>query len=141
AVTLKIMKVMKTLTALTITLALATSVAAQITTGSVRGTVKDVQGGVIPGATVTLINEAQGTRSTPAITDATGDFVFPNVSAAVYTVEVAMPSFKTLKRSGVAVSPGSRVTIGTVVIEVGGTSEIIDVKGEAPTIQATTGER
>ena len=127
--------------ALVIALAMTGSVSAQITTGSVRGTVKDVQGGVIPGATVTLVNEAQSTRSTPAITDLTGDFVFPNVPAAIYTVEVAMPSFKTLKRSGVAVSPGSRVTIGTVVIEVGGTSEVIDVKGEAPTIQATTGER
>src|SRR4026209_1256298 len=71
----------------------ATAAAAQITTGSVRGTVHDTQGGVIPGATVTLINEAQGTRSTPVVTDGSGDFVFPNVPAGNYTVEVAMPSF------------------------------------------------
>ena len=35
--------------------------AAQITTGTVTGTVKDSQGGVIPGATVVLISEARGT--------------------------------------------------------------------------------
>ena len=35
---------------------------AQITTGSVGGTVKDPQAGVIPGATVTLVSETRGTQ-------------------------------------------------------------------------------
>ena len=35
---------------------------AQITTGTVTGTVKDTQGGVIPGATVVLISETRGTQ-------------------------------------------------------------------------------
>ena len=39
---------------------------AQVNTGTVLGTVKDAQGGVIPGATVTLISEARGTRSAPS---------------------------------------------------------------------------
>src|ERR1700755_581082 len=38
---------------------------AQITTGTVSGTVKDVQGGVVPGATVVLISETKGTKSQP----------------------------------------------------------------------------
>ena len=37
----------------------ATPALAQITTGTVSGTVKDAQGGVIPGATVVLISETQ----------------------------------------------------------------------------------
>ena len=53
---------------------------AQITTGTVAGTVKDAQGGVIPGATVTLISETHGTRSAPVVTSGTGDFVFANVA-------------------------------------------------------------
>ena len=80
------------------------------TTGTVSGTVKDAQGGVIPGATVTLISEARGTQSTPVVTNETGDFVFGERRADTYTVEVTMPSFKTLKRSGVSVSPGSRAS-------------------------------
>ena len=75
-------------------------------TGTVLGTVKDAQGGVIPGATVTLISEARGTRSAPVVTNENGDFVFANVTADTYTVEVTLESFKTSQRSGIAVSPG-----------------------------------
>ena len=42
----------------------------QITTSTVTGTVKDQQGGVMPGATVTLISETKGTQTTPVVTSA-----------------------------------------------------------------------
>src|SRR3954454_4438965 len=100
--------------ALMVLLFAASPVSAQVTTGSVTGTVKDAQGGVIPGATVVLISEARGTRSAPATTGPSGDFVFPNVTVDTYTIEVTMSSFKTLKRTGVAVSAGSRVTAGVL---------------------------
>ena len=75
------------------------------------------------------------------MTSGTGDFVFPNVRPDTYTVEVALPGFKTLKRSGVRSAPGTRVALGTLTLEVGGTTEDVDVKGESPLIQATSGER
>ena len=84
------------------------SALAQVNTGTVLGTVKDGQGGVIPGAVVALISEARGTRSAPVMTNGNGEFVFANVTAETYTVEVALESFKTSKRSGIAVSPGAR---------------------------------
>ena len=55
----------------------AANATAQITTGTITGTVKDAQGGVVPGATVVLISEARGTKSTPAVTSVDGDFVIP----------------------------------------------------------------
>jgi hypothetical protein len=122
-------------------LAAAISAPAQVTTGSVSGTVKDAQGGVVPGATVVLISEGRGTRSEPATTNATGDFVFPNVTVDTYTIEVTMPSFRTLRRTDIPVSAGSRVTVGTLTIDVGGATETVDVKAEAPVIQAASGER
>jgi hypothetical protein len=54
--------------------------AAQITTGTVTGTVRDAQGGVIPGATVVLTSESRGTKLAPVVTNETGNFVIPNVS-------------------------------------------------------------
>src|ERR1043166_8823579 len=117
------------------------SAGAQILTGTVSGTVKDAPGGVIPGATVVLTSETRGTKSTPVVTNATGDFVVANVVADTYTVEVTMPSFKTLQRKGIAVSAGARVSTGALTIEVGGTQETVEVKGEAPQVKATSGER
>src|SRR4029453_496833 len=76
---------------------------AQITTGAVTGVVTDTQGGVIPGATIVLISESQGTKTSPVVTNAEGQYTVPNVTADLYTVEVAMPSFKTITRKGVKV--------------------------------------
>ena len=60
--------------------AAALPASAQITTGNITGTVKDAQGGVVPGATVTLIDEARGTKLAPAFTDATGSYTFQTLS-------------------------------------------------------------
>src|SRR5690606_8681652 len=114
---------------------------AQITTGTIAGTVQDSSGGVIPGATVVLISESRGTRGVPAVTSGTGDYVFPNTTPDTYTIEVTMPGFRTTRRTGVPVSGGDRVTVPTLVIEPGGAQETIEVTAEAPLIQAQSGER
>ena len=75
------------------------------------------------------------------MTNENGDFVFANVTADTYTVEVTLESFKTSQRSGIAVSPGARVAVGTLTLEVGGATETVDVKGEAPQVQSSSGER
>jgi len=103
--------------------------------------VKDDQGLRVPGATVILISEARGTRTAPVVTNTTGDFVIPNVTADTYTVEVSMPSFKTLRRPGVAVSGADRVSVGELTIAIGGTSETVTVTAESPLIQSQSGER
>src|SRR5262245_27807574 len=84
---------------------------AQITTGVVSGALKDEQGAVVPGATVTLISDTRGTRVADAHTNENGNFVFPNVPGDTYTVEVTLEGFKTLRREGLLVSPGDRVVV------------------------------
>jgi len=114
---------------------------AQITTGSIAGTVKDAQGGVIPGATIILISESQNTQSAPVVSNETGDFVFVNIKADTYSLEVTMPSFKTIRKTGVRVGAAERVSVGTLTIEPGGVAETVEVKGESPIVQASSGER
>jgi Carboxypeptidase regulatory-like domain len=129
-------------TSLLLALALASSPArAQITTGTVSGSVKDAQGGVIPGATVVLISETRGTKSAPAITNETGNYVFPNVTADTYTVEVSLDAFKPVKRTGVAVSGGDRVGVQPLTLEPGALAETVTVVGESPLVQTQSGER
>ncbi|HEV8346454.1 MAG TPA: carboxypeptidase-like regulatory domain-containing protein, partial [Vicinamibacterales bacterium] len=108
---------------------------AQITTGTVTGNVKDAQGGVIPGATVVLISETRGTKSAPAVTNETGDYVFPNVTPDTYAVEVTLEGFKTVRRGGVAVSGADRVGIPPLVLEAGAIAETITVIGQSPLVQ------
>jgi outer membrane receptor protein involved in Fe transport len=127
--------------ALMLLLIAAIPVSAQITTGTVTGTVKDAQGGVVPGATVTLINEARGTRLAPVSSNETGTYVFPNVTSGTYTVEVTMDGFKTVQRQGIPVSGGDRVAIPALTLEVGGAAETVNVTAEAPLIQSQSGER
>jgi hypothetical protein len=119
----------------------APPVSAQITTGTVSGTIKDVQGGVVPGATVVLISETKGTKSTPQVTNVSGDYVFPNVTADTYTVEVTMQGFKNLTRRNVKVSSGDRLVVPPLTLEVGGAAETVNVQAESPMIQAQSGER
>ena len=119
----------------------ATPALAQITTGNVAGTVKDAQGGVVPGATVVLMSETKGTKSAPAVTSETGDYVFPNVTADTYTVEITMEGFKTLKREHIRVSGGDRVAIPPLTIEIGGAAETVNVAAEAALVQSQSGER
>jgi hypothetical protein len=119
----------------------AGAASAQITTGTVAGTIKDAQGAVVPGATVVLISEARSTKSAPATTSGSGDFVFPNVTADTYTVEVTMDGFKTVRRSGVSVSGGDRVAVPPLTLEVGGAAETVTVTAEAALVQSQSAER
>ena len=119
----------------------ASPVAAQITTGNVAGTVKDAQGGVVPGATVVLISEARGTKTAPVTTNDAGDYVIPNVTADTYTVEVSMDGFKTVRRQGIKVSGGDRVGVPALVLEVGGATETVNVTAEAALVQSQSAER
>jgi hypothetical protein len=89
---------------------------AQITTGTVAGRVVDASGGVIASARVSLISEVRGTKSA-VITNESCDYVFPNVTADTYTVEVTAPAFKTLRRTGIEVSGGDHVGVPPTVHE------------------------
>src|SRR5262249_54450640 len=117
----------------------STPVIAQITTGTVTGNVKDPTGAVIPGATVVLISETRATRSAPAVTNENGDFVFPNVTADIYTVEVTLEGFKTAKRGGIQVSGADRVGIPAVTLEAGAIAETVTVVGQSPLVQTQSG--
>src|SRR5262249_53107785 len=121
--------------------ALAPPASAQIVTGTVTGTVKDASGAVIPGASVTLTSETRGTSLPDVVTNASGDFTVPNVSPDRYSIQVAVQGFKTLKRTGIVVSAGDRLSVGTLALEIGGVTDTVQVSAEAPRVQTTSGER
>src|SRR3984957_18622996 len=65
----------------------------QSTFGSIVGTVKDQSGSVVPGATVTLVNQGSSSKHT-ATTSASGGYEFLNLDAGTYQVEIQANGFK-----------------------------------------------
>lgn len=113
---------------------------AQTFQGGLRGSVRDAQG-VVPAATVTLVNE-QTKVSRQTVTNAAGEYSFPAVDPGTYTVRAKLTGFKTFERTGVRVGTQQFLTLD-VALEVGTIEETITVTGETPLIEtgtASTGE-
>jgi hypothetical protein len=121
-------------------LLVAAPVAAQTTSASIFGQVKDSQGGALPGATVTLTSRTQAYTLT-ATTDAEGRFVFPIVRPDLYALKASMQGFKTLERTNVQVSANDKFFAGILTLEVGAITEEVSVTGRVSELQATSGER
>jgi iron complex outermembrane receptor protein len=68
-------------------------------TAAISGRVLDQSGTVVPAATVTIKNDLSGVVTT-AGTDATGRFSAQGLVLGTYTLEVAVPGFKTARSSG-----------------------------------------
>ena len=82
---------------------------AQVTSGSLNGTVKDATGGVLANATVTVTNPATGVTRTVS-TSESGDFVVPNLPPGTYTIRVEAQGFKALEKSGLQLSATDRLS-------------------------------
>src|ERR1700755_2337828 len=74
-------------------LAFSANLSAQVTTGTILGTVRDSTGAVVAGATVTITDTGKGTVSTYT-TDANGDYNAPFLIPGTYTVSVEKGGFK-----------------------------------------------
>ena len=117
-------------------LAGALPLAAQSLTGTVAGVVKDEQGGVLPGVTVTLSGK---TGSRVAVSDAAGSYRFAAVNPGVYTVSADMSGFRPKRQDNVVVGIGAVVEI-PFVLKVGGISEKVEVVGESPLVDVASSE-
>src|SRR5215472_13507361 len=73
------------------------------TTGTINGTVTDPSGRAVPGASVTIFNEA--TKDVRSLTSGEGgEFNFTAIVPGSYSLKAERSGFKTLERTGVVVS-------------------------------------
>lgn len=99
------------------------------TAARLSGIVVDATGGVLPGATVTLKDEASGTE-TKATTDSSGVYFFDPVLPRVYTLVVQMVGFSTYEETGIQVHPSDHLNI-RVDLKIGGVQEQVNVTAES----------
>jgi hypothetical protein len=83
-------------------------------TGSISGTVKDVTGAVIPGATLTVTNAGQGIQN-KATTDAKGFYSFPSLPVGRYELEFDASGFRPQKRTGLMIDTDSAITVDAML--------------------------
>lgn len=112
------------------------STLAQLSTGTILGTVSDSTGAVVPSATVVVRNTETGISRT-LMTDAGGRYVAPQLTLGNYEVTAEAPGFQTVVRRGIEVTVGRQATVD-FSMSVGAVSEQVTVTGEAPLIEATT---
>ena len=112
----------------------ASEVFAQGFTGGIRGAIKDT-GGVIPGAEVTLTNEATNVARSTTSNEA-GEYNFPNLGPGTYTLKASLQGYKTYLRAGLVVGTQQFLTLD-VALEVGALEETITVTGQAPLIETS----
>jgi hypothetical protein len=104
-------------------------------TGSISGDVKDAQGGVLPGVTVTATSPAQiGTLT--AITNEAGIYRFPSVPPGEYKLQFELAGFQTNIREGIRVTLGFNAQVN-VALAVASLQETITVSGESPVIDTS----
>jgi hypothetical protein len=109
---------------------------AQIEQGRLSGNVKDAQGGVLPGVTVTATSPALiGSRT--AVTETDGQFLLANLPSGVYTLKFELPGFQTVQRENIRLSQGSTLSVD-IDLPVATLAETITVTGATPVVDTTS---
>jgi hypothetical protein len=120
-------------------LACAVLASAQVGTGgTILGTVTDPSGAAVPNVTITITN-----NDTNAVTHQTtndrGEYVAPDQQIGHYTVRAEAPGFKLYEQKDVVLNVGDRRSVD-VKLEIGSTSESVNVEANAVTVQTESGE-
>jgi hypothetical protein len=128
------MKHLKGLFLLALIFAIANPLFGQTALTSLRGTVTDPGGGVVPGAQVLLENPALGTRVSRT-TDASGAYEFPQIAPGRYKITVTAAGFGTQsKEAELLVNQPATVNF---TLSVQASKETVEVSSEAQTLNLT----
>lgn len=104
------------------------------TSSPLSGTVVDASGGVIPGAEVTVKNNATGAEFKTMTAD-NGRFFIPALNNGTYSVTVSMAGFKQAVIKDVDLQTGTPASV-RIVLQIGDITETVVVQGGGDIVQA-----
>jgi Carboxypeptidase regulatory-like domain/TonB-dependent Receptor Plug Domain len=115
---------------------------AQMSTGSISGTLVDATDAVVPAVEVSLLSERTG-EMRKVTSGAEGGFLFTAIEPGVYSLLVEKQGFKKLNLTGITLSASQRLSVGNLKLEVGEAVQSVTVtqQGEAVNVESadTTG--
>src|SRR5438309_1856201 len=129
------MKAIRCASALLLLLLSGRMLFAQVTTGTIFGTVTDSSGAVAPNVNVTVKNVDKGI-SRNLNSDAAGRYTAPQLPLGQYEVTATATGFQTETRSGITLTVGREATVD-FSLRVGAVTEQVTVTGEAPLVETT----
>ena len=109
--------------------------AAQGLTGALIGTVKDVQGGVLPGARVRIASPALIGGPMTAISDEKGQLRFQTLPPGLYALDIELEGFAGYHEDDIRIGAGSTIE-RTPILSVAGVAESVVVEGAGSRIDA-----
>jgi hypothetical protein len=129
---------LRAIRAAVVLLAVSAPLLAQLSTGSLSGSLTDPAGLPIPGATVKVTHVPTG-RTYETVSSDAGLYAFPNLEVGPYTIAAEQPGFKKLERSGLVIAISTRSVVD-LQLEIGQVSETVQVAAEAPLLSKATAE-
>jgi hypothetical protein len=100
-----------------------------VSVAQMSGTVVDESGGALPGAEVKATQTATG-ASRFVITNATGEYVLPNLPVGPYRLDVTLAGFQTYSQTGIVLQVGANPVL-KVTLKIGELSETVVVEADA----------
>jgi hypothetical protein len=132
------MKVKVSLFACSLVLIVGTHVWGQVSTSNISGVVTDLSGAFVAGAQITAKNEATGvterTTSTPE-----GTYTFSSLIPGQYTITVSKAGFRNFSSLSNVLTVGVPLVVD-VHLQVGATSEIVEVQSSYVRIETTSAQ-
>jgi hypothetical protein len=110
------------------------------TTAQLTGTVQDNSGAVIPGAQVTLTDEATGTLRIVQ-TNRQGLYAFAALVPGTYNVKVTATSFQPKEITGITLHAGDERSVPAISLTVGSESTTVTVEASSEMIPTDSGAR
>ncbi|HEX9302863.1 MAG TPA: TonB-dependent receptor [Thermoanaerobaculia bacterium] len=106
-----------------------------VTTSRISGTVRDVDGGALPGTTVEAKNQGTGLVQT-AVTRADGFYQVINLPSGVYTLTASLPGFKAAARPDIRLDIGTAPTVD-FRLQLSTVQEVVTVTSSVPAVEVT----
>jgi hypothetical protein len=124
--------------ALLLSVLVSLPVGAQVTGGTLSGTITDPSGAGIPQAQITIKNVATGVEHN-LTTNENGFYTATNLLPGNYAVTISAKGFNTEVKSGITINVGAR-QVFDLALQIGTVTHRVEVTAEAPAIQLASSD-
>ena len=109
---------------------------AQVGAGAITGVIRDPAGAAVPGATVTVINNATNLRRV-GISTSDGVYVVAGLAPGPYTIDVELDGFAPVRRAGIRLFTGQTARVD-FALSLGDVREQVTVTADSPVVRSET---